>query len=97
MKDLDSFWITEDELMRRSYEPRYRGKPLAWVFYEIYRELEKPEQIPLSVFSNFYNRISEEHGTFELLFSDNSFFIFGTGKYDIFHPPSGFFEHISSD
>ena len=95
MKDLDSFWITEDELMRRSYEPRYRGKPLAWVFYEIYRELEKPRELPLSVFSNFYNRCSEDKETFELLFSDNSFFIFGNGKFEIFHPPSGFFERIS--
>ena len=97
MEKIDGFLITEDELMRRSYDPRYQGKPLAGVFYEIYKELYKPKYSSTTVFQNFYNKISEQYGTFELLFPDGSSFVFGTGKCSIFHPSSGFFEHIVTD
>jgi len=88
MKDLEFFYISEDELMRRSYEPRYRGKPLAWIFYEMYLEL--PEKSFLSKFQNFCNRFSIEYGVFEIFLSDNSIFVMGNGKIQIFHPASGF-------
>ena len=93
MNELEHFYISKEELMHRSYDPRYRGKPLAWVFYEMYLEL--PDASILSKFQNFYNKVSVENATFEVRLPDNSSFVIGNGKIQIFHPLSNFFESIS--
>ncbi|WP_040660525.1 hypothetical protein [Neisseria shayeganii] len=89
------FYISEDELMHRSFEPQFQGKPLAWVFYQVvYLTFETGSIFELEKVHNFYSKVSDKYGTFEILFSDRSSFIIGKSEINIFRPADGYFMSI---
>ena len=95
------FYVSEDDLNHRSYDSEFQGKPLAWVYYKLLVERGFWPYLDTHRMINFYNRYSDKYGSFEILFSDHSSFVFctpiGSGAARVIQPGTGYFEYIDSD
>ena len=90
------FYVSEDDLNHRSYDSEFQGKPLAWVYYKLLVERGFWPYLDTHRMINFYNRYSDKHGSFEILFSDHSSFVLGTGSAKLIKPSIDYFESIDS-